>query len=103
MTDYYDNVLQILQSHLSSRNDVSLDLLGAVVLLTEVVETEPNVDKRLVTEIYDELRHRIEEQFESIHTELAAKENTAQLIAECDQDINGLDEAKALTDKIIQY
>ena len=54
------------------------------MLLTEVVETEPNVDKRLVTAIYDELRHRTEAQFEPIHTELAAKENAAQLILECD-------------------
>jgi hypothetical protein len=59
-TQFYDSVLDTLLSNLKNRKDPSLDLLGSVCLMTKVVEMEPNVDKRLVTHLYEEIRHRIE-------------------------------------------
>ena len=58
--DYYDQILTILLAHLHTRNDPDLELMGAVQLLMEVCETEPNCDKRLVSGLYDEIRHRME-------------------------------------------
>ena len=60
-SEYYDNVLVLLLQHLRQRTDPSLEMFGAIQLLTDVVKTEPNVDKRLVTMIYDEIRCRMEE------------------------------------------
>jgi hypothetical protein len=53
-------VLEILLTHIKNRKDPSLDLLGAVNLMIKVVEVEPNVNKRLVSHIFEEIRHRME-------------------------------------------
>ena len=59
-TQFYDSVLEILLTHLKKRQDPSLEMLGAVSLMSKVVEMEPNVNKRLVTQIFEEIRQRME-------------------------------------------
>ena len=70
MTGYYDRVLEIVLAHLKSMQDPSLDLMGSIRLLTKICELEPNVDKAIVTRLYDTLRHRLETQFQESYLDL---------------------------------
>lgn len=60
--------------HLRSREDPSVDLYQATKLLTQICDIEPNVNKSLVSELYDEIVHRMEAQFEGLFLDLSAKE-----------------------------
>ena len=60
--------------HLRSREDPSVDLYQTTKLLTQICDIEPNVNKSLVSELYDEIVHRMEAQFEGLFLDLSAKE-----------------------------
>ena len=77
--------------------------MGALQLLINVFETEPNVDKRIVTKIYDQIRHKMEEQFDPVFLELSIKENAIQALHETELDLNGYDEVKWLVAKVTRY
>ena len=71
---YYERILEVTLDHLR-RADPSTCLFGATNTLISVFETEPNVNKRIVTALYDELRHRTENRFEPLFADLSAKED----------------------------
>ena len=96
-TEYYNGILQAMHNHLSDRQDPSLCLYGAVSLLTRICEAEPNVNKRLVSDLYERLRHQTEEQFVPLFLDLSTKETAIQAVQEADQQHNGYDESKQLS------
>ena len=75
MTDYYDAILQTTLDHLKSNQDPAQDLMTATLLMEQVLNAEPNVNKQIVTQLYDELRHRIESQFDDLYMQLSIKED----------------------------
>ncbi len=80
--------------HLRSREDPSVDLYQASKLLTQICDIEPNVNKSLVSELYDEIVHRMEAQFEGLFLDLSAKETAIQALQENAELFNGYDEAQ---------
>lgn len=91
-TEFYNSVVSTLREHLKRRNDPSQDTSGAIKLLKEVLQAEPNVDKQTVAQVFDLIRHQVEKQFEPLLIELSAKENAVQALQEIDQIHNGYDE-----------
>ena len=55
--------------------DPAQDLMTATLLMEQVINAEPNVNKQIVTQLYDELRHRIESQFDDLYMQLSIKED----------------------------
>ena len=99
---YYERILEVTLDHLR-RADPSTCLFGATNTLISVFETEPNVNKRIVTALYDELRHRTENQFEPLFADLSAKEDAIQALQESYQRFNGFDEAKEVAGSLAEY
>ncbi len=89
--------------HLRSREDPSVDLYQASKLLTQICDIEPNVNKSLVSELYDEIVHRMEAQFEGLFLDLSAKETAIQALQENAELFNGYDEAQQIATRIARY
>lgn len=100
---FYNDVITILLEHLQKRNELSLDTRGAMKLLKDVLEVEPNVDKQKVAQVFDLIRHQVEKQFEPLMVELSAKENAVQAFQEVDQVHNGFDETVPLSLRLAKY
>ena len=49
--------------------------MTATLLMEQVINAEPNVNKQIATQLYDELRHRIESQFDDLYMQLSIKED----------------------------
>ena len=58
------------------------------------------MNKRIVTALYDELRHRTENRFEPLFADLSAKEDAIQALQECYQNFNGFDEAREVASRL---